>query len=75
MRQTPGSPAALVINDEQAAIVRTFFEMFASDNFGLVTICRYLEERHILTRTGKSSGTIPASRAFSRIRPMRENCA
>jgi site-specific DNA recombinase len=54
VRKTPTSPAALVINEEQAATVRTIFEMFASGQCGLVTICRHLEERHILTRTGKA---------------------
>jgi site-specific DNA recombinase len=54
IRKTPTSPAALVINEEQAAIIRTIFEMFASGNFGLVTICRYLEEQHILTCRGKA---------------------
>ena len=54
IRKTPTSPAALVINETQAAIVRTIFEKFASGQYGLVTICRYLEERHILTRSGKA---------------------
>src|SRR6266581_3604415 len=53
IKKTPTSPATLVINEEQAAIVRMFFEMFASGKYGLATICRFLEERGILTRTGK----------------------
>ena len=36
-RKTPTSPAALVINEDQAAIVRQIFEMFASGRYGLVT--------------------------------------
>jgi len=53
VRKTPTSPAALVINEEQAAVVRSIFEMFASGDFGLVTISRWLEERRIATRTGR----------------------
>src|SRR5258708_2493445 len=53
MRKTPTSPAALVVNEEQAAVVRSIFEMFASGDFGLVTISRWLEERRIATRTGR----------------------
>ena len=34
-------------------MVRSIFEMFASGDFGLVTISRYLEERGVLTRTGR----------------------
>jgi len=45
VRKTPTSPAALVINEEQAVVVRSIFEMFASDDFGLVTISRWLEGR------------------------------
>jgi site-specific DNA recombinase len=54
VKKTPTAPATLAINEEQAAVVRQIFEMFASGQYGLVTICRYLEERRILTRTGKT---------------------
>jgi len=47
VKKTPTSPAALVINEEQAAVVRSIFEMFASGNFGVVTISRCLEERRV----------------------------
>jgi site-specific DNA recombinase len=47
------TPATLAINEEQAAVVRSIFEMFASGNFGLVTISRHLEERGILTCKGR----------------------
>jgi site-specific DNA recombinase len=53
VRKTATAPATLAINEEQAAIVRQVFEMFASGNYGLVTISRYLEERRIPTRTGR----------------------
>jgi DNA invertase Pin-like site-specific DNA recombinase len=53
-RKTPTAPAALIINETQAAIVRSIFEMFASGEYGLVTICRHLEAQGILTRTGKA---------------------
>jgi site-specific DNA recombinase len=53
VRKTSDAPATLAINEEQAAIVQSIFEMFASGNFGLITICRFLEERGILTQRGK----------------------
>jgi DNA invertase Pin-like site-specific DNA recombinase len=54
VRKTATAPAALVINEEQAPVVRSIFEMFASGRFGLVTISRFLEERCIPTRTGRT---------------------
>jgi site-specific DNA recombinase len=54
VKKTPTSPATLVINEEQAAIVRLIFEMFASGDFGLVTISRFLEERRVPTFAGRS---------------------
>src|SRR6516165_8916447 len=53
VKKTSTAPATLAINEEQAAVVRSIFEMFLSGNFGLVTISRYLEERRILTSTGR----------------------
>jgi DNA invertase Pin-like site-specific DNA recombinase len=53
VRKTTTSPCKLVINEEQAPVVRSVFEMFASGQYGLVTICRHLEQRGIVTRTGK----------------------
>jgi hypothetical protein len=50
---TATAPAALVLNEEQALIVRPIFEMFASGRFGLVTISRSLEERRVPTRLGR----------------------
>ncbi len=78
-RKTPESSGALVVNEEQAAVVRTIFEMFASGNFGLVTISRVLEERGVLTQRGKkfwdrdgikyilSNETYAGTRYFNRI--------
>jgi site-specific DNA recombinase len=37
----------------KAAVVRSIFEMFASGNYGLVTISRHLEERRVLTCKGR----------------------
>jgi DNA invertase Pin-like site-specific DNA recombinase len=48
------APATLAINEEQAAVVRSIFEMFASGTFGLVTIVRYLEANRIPTCGGKT---------------------
>ena len=53
VKKTPTAPAALVINEEQAEVVRSIFEIFASGNYGLVNISRFLEERRIPTRTGR----------------------
>jgi site-specific DNA recombinase len=51
--KTADAPTTLVVNDKQAAVVRSIFEMFASGNFGLVTISRSLEERGIPTHRGR----------------------
>jgi site-specific DNA recombinase len=51
--KTEDAAATLVVNDKQAAVVRSIFEMFASGNFGLVTISRSLEERGIPTQKGR----------------------
>jgi site-specific DNA recombinase len=53
VKKTSTAPATLAINEEQAAVVRSIFEMFASGNYGLVTISRHLEERRILTAMGR----------------------
>ena len=53
VRKTGTAPAALVINEHQAPVVRSIFEMFASGRFGLVTISRSLEERRVPTRLGR----------------------
>jgi DNA invertase Pin-like site-specific DNA recombinase len=53
VKKTSTAPATLAINEEQAAVVRSIFEMFASGEFGLVTISRHLEEHRILTSTGR----------------------
>jgi site-specific DNA recombinase len=53
VRKTATAPAALVVNEEQAPVVRSIFEMFASGRFGLVTISRSLEERRVPTRLGR----------------------
>jgi hypothetical protein len=48
VRKTATAPAALVINEKQAPVVRPILEMFASGRFGLISRC--LEERGVLTR-------------------------
>ena len=53
VKKTSNARASLVINEEQAAVVRSIFEMFASCDYGLVTITRFLEDRRIPTRTGR----------------------
>jgi site-specific DNA recombinase len=53
VKKTPTAPATLAINEEQASIVRQIFEMFASGDFGIITIARFLEERRIPTKMGR----------------------
>jgi site-specific DNA recombinase len=53
VKKSPAAPAALVINEEQAPVVRSIFEMFASGRFGLVTISRSLEVSRVPTRMGR----------------------
>ena len=53
VKKSSTAPATLVINEEQAAIVREIFEMFASGYYGLVNLSRYLEEQRIPTSTGR----------------------
>jgi hypothetical protein len=43
------SAAALVVNEEQAAVVRSVFEMYASGQFSTAAISRALEERGVPT--------------------------
>jgi site-specific DNA recombinase len=52
-RKTATQPAALVINEKQAAVVRSMFEMYASGHFTLNAIARSLEKRSVLTVRGK----------------------
>jgi site-specific DNA recombinase len=53
VKKTPTSPPALAINEEEAAVVRSMFELYGSGNYRLAAIARSLEERGILTRLGK----------------------
>jgi DNA invertase Pin-like site-specific DNA recombinase len=71
MKKTVTAPAALVINEEQAPVVRSIFEMFASGRYGLVTISRSLEERRVPTRRDGHYGSGIRSRPCSGTRPMR----
>ncbi|ANV99354.1 hypothetical protein LMTR13_03335 [Bradyrhizobium icense] len=53
VRKTPTQPCALVINEDQAAVVRSIFEMFASGRYGLNAITRFLEKSGAPTYKGK----------------------
>jgi site-specific DNA recombinase len=53
IKKTLTSPAKLEIHEEEAKIVRRIFELYASGNYGLAKIARWLEENNIPTRTGK----------------------
>jgi len=55
VRKSPMSPAALVVNEQQAAVVRSIFEMFASGEYRLVNIARFLEKSGIRTRLGRET--------------------
>ena len=52
LKRTPTSPAALVVNEEQARIVRWIFDVYTS-GWPLIRIVRTLEERGVLTCRGK----------------------
>jgi site-specific DNA recombinase len=54
VKKTSSAPATLAINEEQAAVVRSIFEMFASKAFGLIRIVRYLEANRIPTCSGNT---------------------
>jgi site-specific DNA recombinase len=53
VRKSPHSPPALVINEQEAAIVRSIFETYAEGTAGPDRISRALEESGIPTRKGK----------------------
>jgi len=46
-RKTSASASALIINEQEAAVIRSMFEMYGSGNYGLSAISRTLEERGI----------------------------
>jgi hypothetical protein len=84
VKKTSTAPATLAINEEQAAVVRSIFEMFASGTYGLVTISRHLEERRDLTSKGRQRwdndpaapvDAVPAPARTSLGRPMSHNSA
>lgn len=52
MRRTPTSAPAFVVNEEQAVVVRSIFEMYASGNYTTAGIGRFLEERGVPTYRG-----------------------
>jgi site-specific DNA recombinase len=84
IKKTPTRPAALVINHDQAAIVRTIFDMYANGRFSLAGITRWLEERGIRTRRGNllwnkdhirvmlKNTTYVGTRYYNRITDVRE---
>jgi site-specific DNA recombinase len=67
IRKTATAPAALVVNEEQATVVRSMFEMFASGEYGLVNIARFLEQNEIRTHLGRSRWN------FSQVKSMLKN--
>ena len=85
VKKTPTAPATLAINEEQASIVRQIFEMFASGDFGIITIARFLEERRIPTKMGRpqrdrgqikfilKNETYTGTRYFNRITAVTES--
>jgi site-specific DNA recombinase len=52
VRKTATSAPALIVNEEQAAIVRSIFEMYASGNFSTAGVGRVLEARGVPTYRG-----------------------
>jgi site-specific DNA recombinase len=52
IKKTDTSPPALAVNEEQAAVVRSIFEMYASGGFSTAAISRALENRGVPTYKG-----------------------
>jgi site-specific DNA recombinase len=52
VRRRDGEPPALVPHEEEAAIVRLIFEMYATGSYGQAAICRILEQRGVTTKKG-----------------------
>jgi site-specific DNA recombinase len=71
VRKTATAPAALVINEEQAPVVRSIFEMFASGRFGLVPSRAPSKRAACRPAWDGRSGTGVRSRPCSGTRPMR----
>jgi site-specific DNA recombinase len=59
VKKSPRSPAALVINPHEAAIVRSIFEQYASGSANLFQITRSLERAGVPTRRGKKLWRAP----------------
>jgi site-specific DNA recombinase len=53
LRRTPTSPPRMVVNEEEAAIVRYVFETYATGDIGLDRIAQQLEDGGVATKTGK----------------------
>jgi site-specific DNA recombinase len=53
VKKTPSSPAAYVINEREAAIVRYIFETYAKGDVGVNQITRHLERTGVPTREGR----------------------
>jgi site-specific DNA recombinase len=54
MRKTTERAAHLLVDEEQAAVIRSVFEMFASGHHSLNAILRSLERQRVPTAKGKS---------------------
>ena len=52
IKKTDASAPALAVNEEQADVVRSIFEMYASGGFSTAAISRVLEERGVRTYKG-----------------------
>lgn len=53
IKKTMTSPPALVIEESEAKVVHKIFELYATGNYGIDKLARYLEEQNVSTRTGK----------------------
>jgi site-specific DNA recombinase len=54
IKKTPTSPAALVVHEPEAEVIRSIFDDFVNERCGLLAIARSLETRKIPTRQGRS---------------------
>jgi site-specific DNA recombinase len=69
VRKSSGSPPAMVINEHEAAIVRSIFDMYVSGTTGPDGISRLLEEQGVPTRRGKALWRAGRSGGCSSITP------
>jgi site-specific DNA recombinase len=59
VKKTPTSPAAYVVNEREAAVVRYIFQTYAKGDVGIIQITRHLESTGVPTREGRRLWHVP----------------